>query len=193
LDDATLVAPFDGIVTAVYISPGEWATGRAVELLDPASIEVVLDVDEVDIGRITVGQPSVITLETWPDQEFGGEVTAIAPKAQAQSEIVTYQVHIRLVHDGLLPIRAGMTANATLTTDERQNVLLVPNRAIAVDRQTNKYTVKRVDGDKTTETEVTIGLRDSDFTQITSGLQEGDQVSIAETKEELRFGPPGHN
>jgi multidrug efflux pump subunit AcrA (membrane-fusion protein) len=135
----------------------------------------------------------VITLETWPDQELDGEVTAIAPKAQTQSEIVTYQVHIRFPFDETLPIRAGMTANATLTTSERQDVLLIPNRAITVDRQTSKYTVKRVDGGEITEVEVTIGLRDSDLTEITSGLQEGDQVSIAEAKEELRFGPQGRD
>jgi HlyD family secretion protein len=149
LDDSTLVAPFDGIVTAVHVSPGEWATGRAVDLVDPGSLEVVLDMDEVDIGSIAMGQPSVITLETWPDQEFAGKVTAIAPKAQTQSEIVTYQVHIRFAPEGM-PIRAGMTANATLTTDERQDVLLVPNRAITVDRQTSKYTVKQVDGGEIT-------------------------------------------
>jgi multidrug efflux pump subunit AcrA (membrane-fusion protein) len=86
-----------------------------------------------------------------------------------------------------------MTANATLTTDERQDVLLIPNRAITADRQTNKYSVKRVDGKETENVEVTIGLRDGQYTEVTSGLQEGDRVSIAEVKEELRFGPPGRD
>ena len=134
LEDATLVAPFAGVVTAVNFGVGEQAAGRAVELIDPSSLEVVLDVDEVDIGQISVGQPTNVTLETWPDQQLTGKVTAIAPKARAQSEIVTYEVYIT-IDAGDLPVLTGMTANARLITAQRENVLLVPNRAITADRQ----------------------------------------------------------
>jgi HlyD family secretion protein len=189
LADAALTAPFDGVVTAVHIDVGEWATGLAVELVDTNSLEVVLDVDEVDIGTVALGQPTIVTLEPWPERELSGEVTAIAPKAQAQSEIVTYQVHITLDAQEL-PIRTGMTANAELTTAERKDVLLVPNRAIIADRQANKYYVNKVDGETITKVEVTIGLRDSIHTEITSGLGSGDKISIAEEEEQLEFGPP---
>jgi HlyD family secretion protein len=190
LSDATLTAPFDGIVTAVHLSPGERANGPAIDLLDPSQPEIVLYVDEIDIGSIAVGQPTVITLESWPDQELQGKVTAIAPKARAQQEIVTYEVHIAFDSDDL-PIRAGMTANADLTTAERQDVLLVPNRAITADRDAGGHYVNRIDGDETTRVEVTVGLRDAQYTEIVSGLNEGDTVSLVEAKEELRFGPPG--
>ncbi len=191
LDDATLRAPFDGVVTAVYISVGEWASGRAVALVDTGSLEVVLDVDQVDIGQIVTGQPTIITLEAWPDQEIEGQVVAIAPKAQANSEIVTYQVHIGL-HAGDLPIRAGMTANARLITAERDDVLLVANRAISVDRDAGKYYVHRVEGETVSKIEVTVGMRDRNYTEITSGLEKGDRLVIGyEEQIELIFGPPG--
>ena len=188
LSKAALTAPFDGVVTEVYLAEGEWASGLAVELIDTGSLEVVLDMDEIDIGAIAVGQPTIVTVEAWPDEELTGEVVAIAPKAKIQSEIVTYEVHLR-VEAGDLPILTGMTANAELITAERENVLLVPNRAITADRQAGKYYVNLVEGDAMTKTEVTIGLRDKDFTEITSGLEEGDELFIGEIEGGLPFGP----
>jgi len=191
LAKATLVAPFDGIVTEVYVAVGEWASGLAVDLMDSSSLEVVLDVDEIDIGGLAVGQQAAVTLETWPDEELSGELVSIAPKAKSGAEIVTYQVRLSL-NAGDLPIRSGMTANAELVTASRENVLLVPNRAIIADRQAGKYYVNLVQGDTVVKAEVTIGLRDKNYTEITSGLNEGDQLFIGEVSEKLDFsqGPP---
>gem|GEM_PF-343506 len=191
LAKATLKAPFDGVVTDVYVTVGEWATGLAVDLMDSSSLEVVLDVDEIDIGSLAVGQQAVVTLETWPDEELTGKLVSIAPKARSGTEIVTYQVHLSL-DAGELPVRSGMTANAELVTASREGVLLVPNRAITADRQAGKYYVNLVQGDTVVKTEVTIGLRDKDYTEITSGLGEGDKLAIGEISETLDFsqGPP---
>jgi len=191
LAKATLAAPFDGVVTEVYVAAGEWASGPAVDLMDPGSLEVVLDVDEIAIGSLAVGQQAVVTLETWPDEELTGEIVSIAPQAKSAGEIVTYQVHLR-VDAGELPVRSGMTANAELVTAHRENVLLVPNRAITADRQAGKYYVNLVEGDAVVKTEVTIGLRDDSYTEITDGLEEGDKLIIGEVSEKLDFsqGPP---
>jgi HlyD family secretion protein len=188
LTKATLNAPFDGVVTEVYVAEGEWASGLAVEMVDTSSLEVVLDMDEIDIGAIAVGQPTVVTLEAWPDEALTGEVVAIAPRAKIQSEIVTYEVHLR-IEAGDLPVLTGMTANAELITANRENVLLVPNRAITADRAAGKYYVNLVEGDKIAKTEVTIGLRDKDFTEITSGLKEGDELFIGEIEEGFMLEP----
>jgi HlyD family secretion protein len=177
LDDATLVAPFAGVVTGVDVAVGEWSTGLAVELVDTSSLEVVLDVDEVDIGQVVVGTETLVTLEPWPDTQFHGEVVAVSPRGSSSNEVVTYEVHIR-VSPGDLLVRTGMTANAQLITAQRDQVLLVPNRAITADRQTGKYYVHRVDGDTVAKVEVTIGLRDDSYTEIKSGLSEGDKVAL---------------
>jgi len=191
LAKAALEAPFDGVVTDVYVEVGEWASGLAVDLMDYSSLEVVLDVDEIDIGDLAVGQQAVVTLETWPDEELTGELVSIAPKAKSEAEIVTYQVRLSL-NAGELPIRSGMTANAELVTASREGVLLVPNRAITADRQANKYYVNLIQGDTVVKTEVTIGLRDNKYTEITSGLKDGDELFIGEVSEVLDFtqGPP---
>lgn len=182
LEKAFLTAPFNGVITAVHVAEGETASGLAAELVDTNSLEVVLSVDEVDIGELAVGQPAIITLETWPDEEIAGEIVSIAPKAIANnSAIVAYEVRLNLGETDL-PIRVGMTANADLITSAKQGVLLVPNEAVTADREAGKYYVNVIvpNADGTFDTkrvEVTIGLKDDNYTEITSGIQEGDRLS----------------
>ncbi|MCC6604425.1 MAG: efflux RND transporter periplasmic adaptor subunit [Anaerolineae bacterium] len=176
LANATLTAPFDGVITAVHVSIGEQASGVVVEMFNPDSLELVLDVDEVDISNIILDQQAMITLETWPDEAIEATVVSIAPRNTAVpgSGLVTYAVYLAL-GDTALPIRVGMTANADLITAQRSDVLLVPNRAITPDRAAGKYYVTRADGELV---EVTIGLRDGENTQITSGLEAGDELVV---------------
>ncbi len=179
LDKATVVAPFAGRVTAVFVVEGEIASGPVIELIDDSALSVALQVDEADVGALSIGQPATITLSTWPDEEIEGEITIIAPGAQAApgSSLVTYEVRVGLGETDL-PVRAGMTAEAGLVTAEREDVLLVPNRAIRVNRQNGTYSVLLVTGETTQEVPVTIGLRDDENTQITSGLNAGDQLLL---------------
>jgi len=190
LEDATLRAPFAGVVTAVHLSAGESPAGVAIELLDTNSLEVVLTVDEADVGTLAIGQPATITLEAWPDEEFESEIVQIAPSASesADNALTSYEVYLKLDQATQpLPagLRAGMTANANLLTAQREDVLLLPSQAIIVDREAGRYYVDVVVSDGADEAasavervEVTIGLRDGENTQIVSGLQEGDRVRL---------------
>ena len=196
LAKATLTAPFDGMVTAVYVNEGEQASGLAIEMVDNDNLEVVLYIDEVDMANLAVGQPATITLETWPDEEISGEVTAVAPSAiEDNSALVTYEVYLSLGQTDL-PILVGMTANADLITVQKEDVLLLPNAAINADRSNGTYSVNLVTGYDdngiaiTSEQPVTIGLRDRQFTQITSGLNEGDEVMVGNILPTFQFGPP---
>ncbi len=189
LDKATVRAPFSGVVTAVHAHVGEYASGAVVELMATADLEVVVPVDEIDIGALEVGQEAIITLETWPDVEIASEVSQIAPSPAAGNDsLVTYNVYLRLGETDV-PARPGMTANVQLITSQRDGILLVPNRAIQVNRANGTYTVNRVNGDTTEAVEVTIGLRDGQYTQITGGLAEGDRVMIGNNVPTVSFGP----
>ena len=186
LSEATLRAPFPGVVRAVHVSEGEVAGGVAVELVDLDSLSVVLDVDEVDLGELSVGQPAQVTLEAWPDERLESEVVSIAPAANSlavDNTIATFSVRLALPGTEL-PVRVGMTADARLQTAQREDVLLVPNRAIIADRQSGTYYVNLVEAGSNGETarrvEVTIGLRDAQYTEITAGLSEGDRVRIGD-------------
>ena len=195
LDAATIIAPFDGLVTAVQASEGEIAAGPLIEVVDRNSLEIILEVDEVDVGALAVGQPAVVTLESWPDTELQSEITAIAPRSMTLpgSALVIYEVHLGL-GDSDLPILIGMTADANLVTAEKEEILLVPNQAINADRSNGTYSVNVMVGEEVREVPVTIGLRDARFTQITSGLNAGDELLVGGDSSpvfEFGSGPPG--
>jgi HlyD family secretion protein len=193
LDEMTVTAPFDGVVTAVNFSEGELATGGVMELIDRSSLEVVLEVDEVDVGSLQVGQRATLTLETWPDEEIESEIFTIAPGAQTSpgSSLVVYEVHLRL-GDTALPVLVGMTANANLITAEKSDVLLVPNRAINVDRSSGRFSVNLLVNGEVQETPITIGMRDGQNTEILEGLNAGDELVVgnAAPRVDIFSGPP---
>ena len=121
----------------------------------------------------------------------------IAPAAVAdRSGLVSYEVSLSLAETAL-PVRAGMTASARMITARRDEVLLVPNRAIIADRQTGAFYVdllvpggEEEDGERVERVEVSVGLRDDEHTQITGGLEAGDRVRIGAVRADLPFGPP---
>lgn len=191
LDGMMITAPFAGLITAVNFSEGEFASGPAIEIVDHNSLEVILEVDEVDVGALQVGQTATINMETWPDVDIASQVTTIVPSAKIQpgSSLVIYEVHLSLGETDL-PILVGMTANANLITSEKGNVLLVPNQAINVDRSAGTYSVNVKIGDTIEEVSVTIGQRDSRNTEILSGLNEGDVIVVGNVAPRAQFGPP---
>lgn len=195
LEKATLRAPFAGVITAVHVSEGETASGAAIDMVDIGSLEVVLSVDEVDIANLEPGQPATVTLEGWPDRPLEGSVAVIAPRAVADdSTVATFEVFLSFDQPADMPVLMGMTADAALQTAVNENILLVPNAAINVDRSVGTYSVNLVqtdaDGNQTFEAvDVTIGLRDSDYTQILSGLEEGDEVFVGTLPTDPAFGP----
>ena len=191
---ATIKAPFAGVVTAVHVSPGEYASGLVVELVGNGRLQVVLEVDEVDVGDLSVGQPAIVTLATWPDTEIASEIVTIAPSAQsaANSTLIVYEVYLSLGETDL-PVRVGMTADANLITAEYSNILLVPNRAINADREKGTYSVHLVVGEEIQDVDVTIGARDDQNTQITSGLNAGDEIWVGDYTPLQSFGPGQDN
>jgi RND family efflux transporter MFP subunit len=196
LAESTIVAPFDGLVTDILVSVGERATGEVIELVS-SDLKVVLQVDELDIGSLEAGQPAVVTFEAWPGEELNGRIQAIAPSSGSDSDgLVNYDVSIHL-DTSRLPVLVGMTADAQLITEEKENVLLVPNAAVTADRRAGTYRVNIVVGEEEGQpivesTNITIGLRDDDYTEVLSGLSEGDTVLIGElAAPTIDFSPPG--
>lgn len=195
LAEATLRAPFDGVITAVNVRPGETASGVVVEMVNPDSLELVLQVDEIDIAMITPGQSAEVTVETWPDESVSAKVLAVVPRPVSNSNLIVYEVYLELGPSDMV-LRAGMTADATLTTGELTNVLLLPSEAIEVNRASGTYSVRRVtagpNGQETVEVvDVTIGQRGGGYTQITGGLETGDEVLIERSLPMENLAEPG--
>ncbi len=185
LENAVLRAPFDGVVAAVNVNPGEQtstAGGPIVVLTDLSSLRVDVNIDEADIGKVKVGQPVRITSDNLPGQQFQGRVSAIAPTATIQQGVVNYQVQVQIqAQPGQpLPLRPGMTVLVSIIYDQRQNVLAVPNRAVRTQGRT-RYVEVLVDGGRTERREVQTGLSNDQLTEIVSGLKEGERVVIPGT------------
>ncbi len=179
LENAVLISPYDGIITTVNFNEGEFASGPAIGVIDNSQLEIILEVDEVDVGNLTIGQPATVSLEAWPDVEIDSQIALIVPKSKTNlgSNLVVYELHLDLGPVDL-PVRVGMTANANLVTAETNDVLLIPNQALDVDRSNGTYSVSLLIGDSVEVVPVTIGLRDNRYTQITSGLNPGDEILI---------------
>jgi HlyD family secretion protein len=190
LEQAMLVAPMAGRVAAVMITPGEQATpgAPAVVLVDEAGFHLEVSVDEIDIDQVAVGQEAAVVLDALPDREIAGTISEIAPTAATSAVgVVTYLVTINLTAADV-PLRPGMTANATIVVEEMDSVLVVPNWAIRLDRESGDAFVNRLRPDGTVEeVPVVTGLRNEQFSELLSGLGEGDMVVVTNEREGLSF------
>lgn len=177
LAQATLTAPMSGTVTALRVQPGEMVgTAQPVVVLsDLATLEVEVNLDETDVARVAVGQEAQVSLDAFPGVEMVGEVTYIAPVAQAQVGVVLYPVTIRLAPADL-PVRAGMTADVTIAVASKENALIVPLRAI--ETEGGRAYARRLAGGQTGRVEVTLGMMTGVEIEITGGLAEGDVVVV---------------
>lgn len=179
LDYAILKAPFDGVVTRVDVDLGSTVTaGRVVlGIADVSEYRVKLNIDETDIAKINVGQDVVITLDAYPGVNISAKVSEVASNATIVQGVVNYVVTVSLPPNQAVPFKLGMTANANILIANRENVLIVSNRAIRAAGNSRLVTLRRDDG-TTQEVEVKIGMANDQETEIVSGLSEGQVVVI---------------
>ncbi|MFN2227901.1 MAG: efflux RND transporter periplasmic adaptor subunit [Anaerolineae bacterium] len=188
LQGTELVAPHQGTITQVAIKEGELTGGQpAFVLTDLSRYHVEASVDEIDIGQVAVGQQVSITLDALPGVELAGEIEQIASTAQMDAGVVSYPVTVRLTATDAL-LRAGMTANVQIITERREDILLVPNRFVSIDRPTGRTYVDRLVGNEVQPIEIQIGLRDETYSEVLAGLQEGDVIVLVleSTRDQLR-------
>jgi HlyD family secretion protein len=189
LDNAVLTAPTDGIVLVVNIEPGERvlddADEAALTIADTSTYLLKMEVDELDIGQVQQGQRANVSLDAFAEQIFEGTVTDISPSpvsSDSEDSIVTYEVTISLDTGSLsLGLLSGMTANATIETQELNSVVVVPNRAIQTDQASGEavtYVEKLDDQGNLMRVEIETGLRSGSVTEVVAGLEAGDQVII---------------
>ncbi|MEK3752226.1 efflux RND transporter periplasmic adaptor subunit [Paenibacillus sp. FSL E2-8871] len=134
-----LTAPIDGTVTAVNIASGEKAMdgSELIDITDYANLSVIVQVDELDIPTVKIGMPATISLDALPDTEFKGSVTKIAKEGTVSNGVSLFDVTVGLTtSEGAL---VGMSAEVSVTTAEKKDVLTVPIEA--VQERNGKYTV----------------------------------------------------
>jgi multidrug efflux pump subunit AcrA (membrane-fusion protein) len=182
---ATITAPMGGVVASVSTQQGETVTSGSaaaqaptfVTIIDLNRLQVDTYVDETDIGKVRVGQAATFSVDAFPDKEFRGTVTAIYPKALIQQNVVTYDVVITIDNrEGLL--RPDMTTNTTITVAKREKVLAIPNQAVR--REDGDRVVFVQDGERLARRPVKTGWKDKTYTEVLSGLKEGERVVVGE-------------
>jgi HlyD family secretion protein len=183
LDEATITAPFEGIVGAIYVDEGDiippptMAATVAIYFITPTSLELKAEVDEIDIPDVEVGQSAVIEVDAIADDLLEGTVTSISPVPVIQAGLVLYEVTISLTIPADAGVMVGMSATADIMIDKSEDTLLVPERAVGHDEQGN--TVVRVSVDGQLEVRpVVIGISDGLQTEVLEGLEDGDMVAV---------------
>lgn len=182
LEEAALSAPFDGVVAVVNVTVGEAASAGlpAITLLDTSAFRLTISVDEMDVGRLAVGQSVQVTLDALPDAEINGAVERIAPAATLEGGVVYYEVVVGL-EPADVAIRADMTANATIVVEELADVLTIPTWVVRVDSSTGQTYVNRKVGEDVERVDVELGVRYEGIAQVLDGLAEGDVVVWVES------------
>lgn len=181
---ARLIAPIDGVVSALDVKAGEAApTLPVVTLVDLSRLITDINVDEVDIAKVREGQDVTVRLDSLPGVDLNGTVARISPTSKLVNGVVSYSVRVA-IPTGEAALRPGMTANTRIVLEKRDSVLVVPNWALRRDRDSGKtFLTLPAAGDATAtaetatrEVEVTLGLKDDTNAEILSGASEGQKV-----------------
>lgn len=178
--NSEMIAPFDGVVADLNIQVGQQSSASTlpIVLVDLSRLEAQVLVSELDLPRVKVGDAVQVTFDALTGQTYTATVTEVAYVGQTTSGVVNYPITIAL--DKSDPqIRSGMTANVTIVVEQRDNILLVPNRAVKTTGKQKIVTVLK-DG-KPTPVTVTLGMSNDTESEVTSGLNEGDAVVVPQT------------
>ena len=180
----TITAPRDGVVIDKYVEQGTViSSGRSnvsdgsniVTIADISRMFVLAEVDEADIGRVKVGQPAEIEIETFADEKFRGKVIQVYPRGEEIENVVVFKVRIEVANPQA-KLRPGMTAEVSIISARKTNVLAVPTEAVF--QQEGKSFAEVIKEGQPKTVPVGTGLSDFEWIEITKGLQEGDEVVL---------------
>jgi HlyD family secretion protein len=183
-----IVSPIDGVVLSRDVEMGDAVSsilvlGSSATLVmtlgDTSEVYVKGKVDESDIGKVYLGQPARIKVESFKDKTFNGKVTKISPMGVEKDNVTTFEVRVSINNPGG-ELKAEMTANAEIILEEHKNVLQIPEGAILYDKD-KKASVEIPDPsakDGKKKLAVNIGISNGAKTELLSGLKENDQVVL---------------
>ena len=193
---ATITSPIDGVVLSKAVEEGQTvaASFNTPELFtiaqDLTDMRVIADIDEADIGGVKEGQRVTFTVDAFPEDQFEGSVTQVRQQATTESNVVTYEVVISARNNDL-KLKPGLTANVTIYTLEKNDVLAVPSKALRF--MPNEAILKEgqviedveaprklwtLEGNKFKAHKVETGITNGMMTEITGGISVGTEVLV---------------
>ncbi len=201
LAETEIRAPFDGIVTQRFAEEGAFVTPTATasEVTSATStaivaiasgLEVIAEVPEADIGKISVGQKAEIQADAFASDTFEGTVRLIAPEAIEKQSVTVFQVRVKLL-TGTDRLRSNMKTTVSFIGDQLEDALVVPTVSIITQGGESGVLIPGEDGKAQFEP-VVLGSQVGDRIQIIDGLEKGDRVFIdlppGQSLENLTFG-----
>jgi RND family efflux transporter MFP subunit len=181
LSSATLAAPTAGVIASISSQPGEFVPGGTsanalITLSDTSTIALHGTVGESDVAKLKLGQVATVTVDAiGSSAKLTGRVTSLDPVATIQQGVPVYGVDVTIdVPDPA--IRAGMTGTANVIVASKQDVVTVPN--LAIRSQNGRRYVQVLRNGKAEDVDATFGIANDSVTEVTSGLQPGDQVIL---------------
>jgi HlyD family secretion protein len=186
--NATIRAPIRGTVLSRDVEIGSSVSSilnlgaNATLVMTLGDIDQVFvrgKVDEADIGRVRLGQPARIRVETFKDKVFDGRVTQISPMGVEKDNVTSFEVRVSIDNPGK-ELKANMTANAEIVLEEHADALIVPEAAITYDAQKNAFVDLVSPGAKNGRKKVPVklGVGNGTKMQILDGLKQGDKVIL---------------
>ena len=191
---ATITSPIDGVILSKSVEEGQTvaASFNTPELFviaqDLTDMRVIADIDEADIGGVKEGQRVSFTVDAFPDDQFEGRVTQVRQQATTESNVVTYEVVISAPNNDL-KLKPGLTANVTIFTLEKNDVLAVPSKALRFHPNEallqKGETIEDCEGDHKLWTKegtvfkahkVEVGTSNGIMTEITGGMKAGTEI-----------------
>lgn len=188
LRNSTILSPIDGLVLSRDVSVGDGVSSILIlgsqatlvmTLGDTSEVYVQGKVDEADIGKVYLGQPARIVVESFKDKKFVGKVTRISPFGKEKDNVTTFEVRVSISNPSG-ELKANMTANAEIILEEKKSVLMVPEASLIYDKNRNASVElpdpKAENGRK--KIPVKLGISNGVKTEIVSGLNEKQQVVL---------------
>ena len=192
LDETVIKAPINGTVigkpipAGQTVSPGISNPMVLMTIADMSKMQIDTQIDESDIGKVTVGQKATFTVDAYPGKTFQGVVSNISQKANIQQNVVYYNVIIDVDSSDSGVLKPTMTARVSVNVGESKNTILVPLAAVKSNK--NQQYVQVMKAGQPQNVPVTTGLMSDDKVEITSGLQDGDQIVLTQTKTPAKSG-----
>ncbi len=194
LQDATITAPITGIVGKRYLEVGDMASMGIplAEIVQKDRVKITVDVTEIDLGKIKVGQKAKVTVKSYPDKVFEGTATKISPILDPMTRMATVEFIVDNPNDELKP---GMFANVKIITGVLENVITVPRFATlentslerigGKDRVVKKYSVFIVKNNKAAKRDLDISYINHINIAVSGGIEIGDTL-VVEGQNNLR-------
>ncbi|MBT2668454.1 efflux RND transporter periplasmic adaptor subunit [Bacillus sp. ISL-4] len=186
-----ITAPFDGTVTTMDVEEGDRVSSSEVlaHVTDYKKLKTTISVDELDVPSVKKGQTVEIKASAFEDKTFTGEVTSVAKEGTYENGVSSFDVTIKIDKPG--DIKIGMSTEVSILTNSVKDALYVPIEAVQMDGEEKYVNIQQsgtTEGTASTKTAVETGISNDRYIEITSGLEEGQSVSLPITINESSTG-----